>query len=348
MKNAMMRRIKKIQSAPESASLPDRMLLAQYKGYRNIVGRFRNSKSQSASKLFLRTRNLKRNLKGKPLKFVSVDEALIWTLEWIKTLPNNYDMIVGIPRSGLFIASLVAVKLGRPLTTPDLLREGKFWHSKKVKDRPDAGKVDRILLIDDSIDTGRSMNQAIDTIRAVNPDVEICRACLIVRDEAKTSVDLYQRVVSPPRIFEWNILHRKLGSHMEHGCLAVDLDGVLCADPPDGFDADEAAYLEWLPNARRYLVPAFEIDCVITCRLEKYRPQTEAWLSQHGVRYKELIMWDLPTKEDRRGRFAHHKIDYLLRLKPDMVWESNWDQARSIWRETRIPTLCVDRMTLLN
>lgn len=348
MKNAIMRRIRRIQSSPESRSPLDRVLLAQYTGYRNIIERFKSSRSQPTSKLYLRTRNLKRNLKGKPLKFVSVDEALIWTTEWIRSLPNNYDMIVGIPRSGLFIANLIAVKLGRPLTTPDLLQQGNYWHSKKVRNRPDVGSLDRILLVDDSIDTGRSMQQAIDTIRAVNPSVEISRACLIVREEAKTSVDHYQQVVSPPRIFEWNILHRKLGSHMEHGCLAVDLDGVLCADPPDGADGDEAAYLEWLPRAKRYLVPAFEIDCVITCRLEKYRQQTEAWLSEHGVRYKELIMWDLPSKDERRGRFARHKIDYLLRLKPDMVWESNWDQAQSIWRETRIPTLCIDRMTLLN
>ncbi len=348
MKDAMKRRIRKAESSPESRTLLDRALLGTYSAYRTVVDRLKNSHSHPTSKLYLRARNVKRGLNSKQIKFVNVDNAVIWTLDWIKTFPHSYDVIVGIPRSGLFIANLIAIKLGRPLTTPDMLQQGKFWHSKKVKDAPDVNNIDRLLLVDDSIDTGRSMDQAIDTIRAVNPDVDITRACLIVRDKAKPSVDLYHEVLSPPRMFEWNILHRKLGSHLEHGCLAVDLDGVLCLDPPQGADGDEAAYLEWLPNAKPYLIPAFEIDCIVTCRLEKYRSQTEAWLDAHNVKYKDLIMWDLPSKSERRGRFARHKIESVLRVKPEMVWESNWDQSQSIWRETRIPTLCIDRMTLLS
>ena len=348
MKDAIKRQIKKGRASATSGSPLDRALVAPYRGYRNLVERLRNSTSQPASKLYLRGRNLKRNLRGRQLKFVSVESATIWTLDWVKSFPHGYDLIVGIPRSGLFIASLIAVKLGRPLTTPDLLQQGKFWHSKKVKNRPDIRQIDRLLLVDDSIDSGRTMDEAIDTIRAVNPDVEIARAGLIVREEARALADLYHQIVSPPRVFEWNLLHRKLGSHMEHGCLAVDLDGVLCADTLETADEDETAYLERLRSARRYLVPAFEIDCVITGRSENYRPQTEAWLSENGVRYKELIMRDLPSIKGSDDQFARYRIDRLLRLKPDMMWASNWDEAQSIWRETRIPTLCTDRMTLLS
>ena len=344
----MTRRVETDRSAAASRSPLGRVLAAPYAGYRNFVERIKHSRSQPTSKLYLRARNLKRNLRGRQLKFVSVDNAVVWTLDWVKSFPHSYDLIVGIPRSGLFIASLIAIKLGRPLTTPDLLQQGKFWLSKKVRNRPDIGKIDRLLLVDDSLDTGRTMDDAIDAIRAVNPHVEISRACLIVRDEARALVDLYHEIVSPPRMFEWNLLHRKLGSHMEHGRLAVDLDGVLCADRLDRIDEDETAFLKRLMSAKCYLVPTFEIDCVISQRSEKYRPQTEAWLSENGVRYKDLVMWSESPKHAPRGQFTRYKIDCLLRLKPDMVWESNWEQAQSIWRDTRIPTLCIDRMTLLS
>ena len=339
MKDASKRQIETGRSSAASKSPLGRALATPYAGYRNLVERIKHSKSPPTSRLYLRARNLKRNLKGRRLKFVSVDNAIIWTLEWVKSFPHSYDLVVGIPRSGLFIASLVAIKLGQPLTTPDLLQQGRFWHSKKIKNRPDVGNIGRLLLVDDSIDTGRTMDDAIETIRVVNPDVKISRACLIARDESRSLVDLYHEIVAPPRIFEWNLLHRKLGSHMEHGRLAVDLDGVLCDDTPEVADEDEATYLERLQSARRYLVPAFEIDCVISDRAEKYRPQTEAWLADNDVRYQELIM---------RDQLARHKIDCLLRLKPDMVWAGNWDQAQSIWHGTRIPTLCIDRMTLLS
>ena len=348
MRRAFINRIRRIQASADERSLLDRLLLSAYARYRKLKERVRKSDNEQVNKLFLQAKNLKRNFRGKRLTFVNIDQATIWTQEWIKTFPHRYDLVVGVPRSGLFIASIIAVKLGRPLTTPDLLQKGEFWHSKKVKDRPDLGKVNRILLVDDSIDSGRSLARAYDIVRSATRDCEITRACLIVREEARESVELYHQVLAPPRTFEWNILHRKIGSQFEHGLLGVDLDGVLCVDPPPGADEDEKAYLEWLPVARPYLVPEFEIDVIVTCRLEKYRPQTEAWLEQNNVRYRDLVMWDLPAKSDRRGRFARHKIDSLLGIKPDMFWESNWDQAQAIWNETRIPTLCIDRMTMLS
>ena len=161
-------------------------------------------------------------------------------------------------------------------------------------------------------------------------------------------VDLYHKVIAPPRVYEWNILHRKIASYWGHGILAVDMDGVLCANCPQGADDDEELYLEWIRTARPYLIPAFEVDVIVTCRLEKYRQQTEQWLKEHKVKYKKLCMWNIPRKSERQGNFARFKINELLQLKPDMFWESAWAQSEKIWEETKIPTLCIDEMTLLS
>jgi orotate phosphoribosyltransferase len=348
MKIAIGNRIRKIQSSAEERSLWGKLLLGAYYPYRRAKEKFESSGSSQVDKLYLRTRNLKRNLNGKDIKFVSIDQASIWTQEWIKTLPRRYDLIIGVPRSGMFIASLVALKLGKGLTTPELLQEGKYWHSSQVKEKLALDGTNHALLLDDAMDSGQSMARAVDAIRASNSEIEISRASLIVRNKTKDLVDLYHKVIAPPRAYEWNILHRKIASHFGDGRLAVDLDGVLCANCPVAIDADELAYLEWLPNARPYLIPAFEIDDIVTCRLEKYRQETEEWLRKHDVRYKKLHMWDLPEKSDRRGQFARHKIDTLLPIKPDMFWESNWGQSQSIWNEIRVPTLCIDNMILLS
>jgi orotate phosphoribosyltransferase len=323
-------------------------LLSTYSSYRRAKARFVETDDPFASRLYLRTLSFKRNLEGKQFSFVSVDQASLWTLEWIKTFPSRYDLVVGVPRSGMFVASLIALKLGKGLATPELLRDGQYWHSSQVDNRVELDDDCHVLLVDDSVHSGKSMSKAVETIRSVNPNVTITRASLIIREDAESKVDLFHKIVEPPRVFEWNILHRKIASQFYGGVLAVDMDGVLCADCPPGVDDDEKLYLEWLPDARPYLIPAFEIDAIVTSRLEKYRPQTEEWLSRHKVRYKELFMWDIPSKADRKGQFARHKVDTLLRVKPDMFWESTWSQSQKIWDETRIPTLCIDEMTLLS
>ena len=324
-----------------------RMLVSVYGWYRNFKKKLKNSEDPKYSRFFLLAKNLKRNLSGS-FNFVTIDQASLWTTEWIQTFPRQYDLIVGVPRSGMMIASIIALKLGKGLTTPDLLKQGKYWYSSQGSAKLSLDNIHHILLVDDSLDQGRAMDKAIDTIDSIGKDFSITRAALIVREETKHHVDIYHKIIAPPRTFEWNILHRKIASYNETRVLAVDMDGVLCANPPEGADDDEEWYLEWMKRANPYLIPGFEIDVILTCRLEKYRGITEDWLKRHNVRYKELLMWDLPAKSARQGRFAQHKIDVLLRIKPDMYWESNWEQAQRIWEDTRIPTLCIDEMIMLN
>lgn len=322
------------------------MLVSAYERYRSMKARARAAEHPNASRAFLKARRLKRRLKGKAFNFVSVEQASEWTLDWVRELPERYDVVVGVPRSGMFIASLIALKLGRPLTTPDLLAQGEYWHSRVVKDKLPVEAIRHVLLVDDSIDSGRAMSSAEQQLRALPANIRVTKACLIVRADKKHDVDLYYKLLEPPRVFEWNILHRKIASYFGHGVLAVDMDGVLCGDCPPGVDNDEPRYLEWLETARPYLIPAFEIDAIVTCRLEKYRPQTVEWLEKHGVKYKELCMWGVESKADRQGRFVRHKIDELLRIKPDMYWESKAIQSEQIHKGTGIPTLCIDEMVL--
>lgn len=347
MRKKIIRRIERARASTEESGMLDRLLISAYGPYNALKSRFKQSDNSLTSQAFLKGRQLKRRLKGKNFNFVSVAEASAWTLEWVKEFPQRYDLVIGVPRSGMFVASLIALKLGRPLTTPELVVKGEYWHSRVVKDKLPFSAVRNVLLVDDSMDSGRAMARAEEDLRALDDTINVHKACLIVRPDKRTEVDLYYKLLEPPRVFEWNILHRKIASYFGHGVLAVDLDGVLCANCPPGVDGDEAQYLDWLDNARPYLIPEFEIDAIVTCRLEKYRPQTVGWLEKHNVKYKQLCMWDIDSKAERRGKLAQHKIAELLRIKPDMYWESTAVQSEAIWKATSIPTLCIDEMVLL-
>lgn len=326
----------------------DRLLLSVRSLYRKVLEFMRRSDNTGVSKTFLRAKNLKRNLSGKKFNFVTIDQATIWSSEWVEQFPRQYDLVVGVPRSGMLIASIVALKLGKGLTTPDLLAKGEYWHSNRAGRKLSLDEINHILVIDDSVDKGRAMGKAMAMIDSIDSEFSVTKAALIVKEETKHNADLYFKIIEAPRTFEWNILHRKISSYASEGVLAVDLDGVLCPNPPKGADDDEDWYVEWMRSANPFLIPGFEIDVIVTCRLEKYRAITEAWLREQNVRYKKLIMWDVPTKADRQGQFAKHKINSILDVKPDMFWESNRQQAEAIWEKTRVPTLCIDDMTMFN
>lgn len=326
----------------------DRFLISMRSAYRKFRGSIKGSDNREVSKAFLRAKNLKRNMSGKKFNFVTIDQATIWSSEWVEQFPRQYDLVVGVPRSGMLIASIVALKLGKGLTTPDLLAKGEYWHSNRAGRKLSLDEINHILVIDDSVDKGRAMGKAMAMIESIDSEFSVTKAALIVKEETKHNADLYYKIIEAPRTFEWNILHRKISSYASEGILAVDLDGVLCPNPPKGADDDEDWYVEWMRSANPFLIPGFEIDVIVTCRLEKYRAITEAWLREQNVRYKKLIMWDVPTKADRQGKFAKHKIESILDVKPDMFWESNRQQAEAIWEKTRVPTLCIDEMMMFN
>jgi len=169
--------------------------------------------------------------------------------------------------------------------------------------------------------------------------MNITTASLLISKEAVGYVDLYYKVLrNYPPMGEWNLLHRKRGT------VAFDMDGVICEDCPSDIDLNESLYIEWIKNARPYLIPVYKIDYIISNRLEKYRPETEEWLRRHDVKYDKLILWDIESKKDRKDLFAEYKADKLLSLKPSVYFESSYQQAKQIWESTRIPTICIDEM----
>jgi len=292
---------------------------------------------ETASRIYLKSKYYSKQVTGKKINFVTFDELVVWTNEWLRTFPTTYDLIVGTPRSGLLVANIIALKLGKPLTTPEFFCQNKFWMSKQIDINTD---LVNILLVDDSITSGKAMEEAFNCLQLSNREIKITKAALITTEESKSLVDLYYKIMPHPRWFEWNMMHAKKGK------LAVDMDGVLCENCPPGVDADEKLYLNWIKNARPYLIPAFEVDAIVSNRLEKYRSETERWLAQHNVRYKELILWDIESKKERNGRHAQRKVEVLVKIRPDIFWESSLHEAQEIWKNTKIPTICFDEMCL--
>lgn len=256
--------------------------------------------------------------------------------------PGNFDLVVGIPRSGMVPAYIIGLYLNVGVTSLDGLLSNEAIKSGSTRSaRVDLGVAQnaaRILLVDDSISSGESLKNTLMKIPQVLRERITTLAIYSSRPD-REDVDMVFEYVPEPRVFEWNVFHRSL-----LGRACVDIDGVLCRDPTSDENDDGDRYIEFLLNADPLILPSYRIHSLVTNRLSKYRPQTEAWLARHGVEYQNLIMVDLPSAAERQrlGSHAAHKAKYYLDSGLDFFIESDDRQAREISRITKKSVYCVD------
>ena len=119
----------------------------------------------------------------------------------------------------------------------------------------------------------------------------------------------------------------------------------LCVDPTAEENDDGEKYRRFILNARPLFVPNDKVKALVTSRLEKYRPETERWLAENGVKYEKLYMLDLPSREERirRGAHASFKAEIYKKLKDAHLFiESNPLQAAEIRRLSGKPVICTE------
>lgn len=267
----------------------------------------------------------------------------------VSRLPRGVDLVVGVPRSGLLAANLMSLALNVPLADLDGFIEGRVLSTGSTRRRPlfDLSPDDfrQVLIVDDSVASGNSMREARRKLAALH-DPERFTFCAVYGPEEDTDVaDLILERVPRPRIFQWNMMHHSV---LERCCF--DIDGVLCLDPTADENDDGPGYAAFLEKTRPFLVPGRPIGHLVTSRLERYRPATEAWLAAQGIEYGKLWMLDVPTAAERRRLNAHgaFKAD-VYRGLPDatLFVESEERQAIEIARLSGKPVLSIETQSLI-
>ena len=284
---------------------------------------------------------------GSAVNYRSVDDLNRCLLENLHRVPRDVDVVAGIPRSGLLPANLLALYLNRPLTDLAGLLEGRLIEfgkyrapASRIADPRDAR---RILLVDDSVSTGRQLERALEALRDAGLASRVTTLSVYVTSSALSGVDIACEVCEQPRFFEWNLMQ-----HDRMPEFAVDLDGVLCCDPTDIQNDDGPAYAAFLSSAEPRFLPTRPIGSIVTCRLEKYRAATEAWLREHGISYRELVMMDLPDRQAREasGSHAAFKATAYARSDACLFVESSWAQAQDIARISGKPVISLERQAV--
>ena len=275
--------------------------------------------------------------------FITTEQLVADTLSLIPRLPPDVTMVVGSARSGLIPASLVAMMLHLPITIvrnrqKDFVPAGHGW--RLLQGAPTT--QGKILVIDDTTMTGNSLLRMKQILEGM-PGEKIY-ASVYCNPAAVNKPDLWAVDLPWPHLLQWNLPNSVLLDSF-----ALDFDGILCEDCLPADDDDGLRYERFLQDARPlYLVRKKPITLIVTARLEKYRPQTMAWMDRWGISAKKLVMGPWADIEDRRrDDIAAWKAESLKRffstrdrISPKFFIESDPKQAQRIAELTGRLVVC--------
>jgi orotate phosphoribosyltransferase len=282
------------------------------------------------------------------MRYRSVADLDADVVNWLPHLPRDLELIVGIPRSGLLVASLLALHLNLPLTDVEGLVEGRVLQPGARYPRDVARLLDEprnVLVVDDSVLLGRQLESVKQRIGAAGLPHTICYAALYPAPGSEHHVDFLFEIVEMPRCFEWNLMHHPWV--LSKTCM--DIDGVLCRDPSPAENDDGPEYSRFLTSTDRRYLPTAPVGWLVTARLEKYRGLTEEWLRANGVDYGELIMMDYPDMAARRAAntYASFKAEAYVRTGALLFVESSSTLAAEIARLSGRSVFCLETRTMI-
>lgn len=238
----------------------------------------------------------------------------------------NVSGIAGVARSGMMPAVDIALMLGVDLyeahpdgcrlITGGVRRTGTLHGHRRVDDGP-------IVIVDDSTCSGHACKQL---SHLGHPFYVVYAA-----NDGKRVVDGYVVPLELPHHFEWNLLHN--GIVMDKCNAAFDLDGVFAENCPIECDDDGPRYVDWMRRVQpmQWSIE-YEVPCIITARRDVYREQTLDWLSRHGIRVRDLVMYPGAFAERSRTSIGRWKAEQAIARQRGIFVESDYSQACEIAR----------------
>lgn len=261
----------------------------------------------------------------------------------LSRIPKNIDLVVGVPRSGMIAAYLIALYLNLPCVDVDGMLRNDEIVCGNTKRRHSwinvCSDAKNILIVEDSTNTGQSILEIKEKLVGTGYENKVTYLAVYACNPGINQVDYYFEYIEPPRMFEWNYMHH---DYLINACF--DIDGVLCEDPTAEQNDDGEKYKKFIRNAEPRFIPTKKIGTLVTSRLEKYREDTEWWLNENGIEYDRLIMMQYATKEERiaRGNHGEFKGENYKKIKSASLFvESDPMQAEVIAKISGKMVYCV-------
>jgi hypoxanthine phosphoribosyltransferase len=122
-------------------------------------------------------------------EYGSVVDALV---EKVKQISPTFDVVVGIARGGLPLAVTISNQMGKPMQAIDITSYAVVGKKKVASLRPSLLDVKgkRVLLVDDLVDTGDTLEMAFDHLKGLGAG-SIVTAVLFNKPRSKIRPDFW-------------------------------------------------------------------------------------------------------------------------------------------------------------
>lgn len=282
---------------------------------------------------------------SRDLEWISTQDLAEDALKLVQYVDPDTCGIIGVPRSGLIPAAIVATHCHLPLF--ELTRTG--IRELGAGSRGGKWKVPyqnrKYLLIDDSSHNGGAMLRARNVLNGVNVTYAA------VYTLTPETVDVYSRILDQVHIFDWNIFNNyilrggAIDPRLRGEGFMMDWDGILSPDTTFRHtDKEEQRVIEWIQNVRpmRWIPRFSEIPYVVSFRLEKHRKYHEEWLNRWNIRVNNLVLHKASTFAERDSHFsvAEHKGKRFKETACTIFVESCPKQSKIIAEVSGKPVLC--------
>lgn len=255
----------------------------------------------------------------KNARWITTTQLAADTLRMVKQIPNTVTGVVGVPRSGMIPASILATHLNLPLYTlegKDILHCG---HGRRFTEPADG--MSQLLVVDDTVMLGGTSKRR----RLPQPHLF---GAVYKNPHADVGVDVVGVELEPPHFLEWNFFNSKFVEKC-----AFDMDGILCEDQDPPYNQP----CQPLHLPRNYTIPA-----IITARFEKHRRITQVWLERHGIKYNDLVMgpWQSEAERSKPGAISKYKAKEFKKRGLQWFVESCPIQSKEIAQLTGAWVIC--------
>ncbi|WP_346795493.1 phosphoribosyltransferase family protein [Halomonas sp. Bachu 37] len=247
----------------------------------------------------------------------------------LNKMAGDWDLVVGIPRSGMIPAYMISLAMNVNCTDISAwinnfpLKKGVTRELKKNITHPWEAK--KVLLVDDSILSGESLKKELECM----PDwlrERVTTLAVYSNKPIRKDVDIILEFTPLPRIFEWNIFHHKI---VEGAC--ISLEGVIMTEK----NRDNSVMVP------RYL-PSGTINTIVSCRQEAQRKEVTTWLEKHSIKFSNLVMMgdrDVFNVLDKVSS-AKFKAEKFMQSSAYLYIESEAEQAGIINQASNMPVYC--------
>lgn len=278
-------------------------------------------------------------------RFITTADLMEDVKRLVAMLPDDITSVVGVARSGMNVATLLAMMLHLPLSAlrpehQDIVPLGHGWRLEEGA----PVREGRSLVVDDVVMTGNSFSNISDTVERLLPNA--LTAAIYVNPAAGCKPDMWVVDLPWPHFLEWNLFNGVMSP-----VLAVDFDGILCRDCEPEEDDDGVRYAEFLRSATpKFLSRRLTLPLIVTARLERYRELTVAWLQRWNIRCQRLVMGPWGSLRERQiESVIDLKAEEFRRFmrdsargspKPPVFVESDPHQAEQIFHRTGGVVIC--------